>query len=403
MGAVVLLATRNSLLRMIKIAILAPSPAVEFLPLDRIKSKYRNREHASSWVRSLSGALAARSDCRVEVFVHSRAVAQRASTENHGVRFHFVPKYEPIRTDPFHGFRPGMWRLMQPLRNFEPDLVHAFGLETGYGQIAAQLPWPRIVFIQGIVELYRPWREIGRIKQWCLERQECRALRRMDAAVVETEFARRWVGRTAPNVHTKLIPHAFRPEFLEVEADYLSRTAIWIGRMDRRKAPQKALEAMLMIDDETTRLIMVGDGPERSSCEAWCRAYRLTDRVEFTGALPHRAVLEQMARASFMVLTSRMDVSPNVLTEAHAAGLPVAATAAGGIPEMIEVGRDGRLVPVDDARGMAEVMRAWFRSSGVCETMGRNGREKVKTLHAPNAIAAAHMDLYNQIIGVQKT
>lgn len=62
-------------------------------------------------------------------------------------------------------------------------------------------------------------------------------------------------------------------------------------------------------------------------------------------------------RAGAFVIASRMNTSPNALTEAHAIGLPVIGTRAGGIPEMIEEGKDGMLEPVDDADAMADRMQ----------------------------------------------
>lgn len=382
----------------LSIAFLAASPASDLLPPEIVKPRYRKREHASPWVRALSSALSERPDCTVEVFVHSRAVT-RAQTVKYGrVRYRFIPKREPLRTDPFHGFRPGAVALRPALEAFDPDIVHAFGLESGYGQIAARLPWPRVVFIQGIVERYRPWRAMNLWRYAAFERAERRALQRMQGAVAETTFAKTWAQQTAPQVPVFVIPHAVCPAFFDVQPDFRSRTAVWIGSLDSRKAPLTAIDAFSRCAHPSWRLLIIGDGPQRRTCEDRCKALGLNDAVCFTGSLSRACMLRELSRAACLFFTSRMDVSPNVITEAHAAGLPVVASRVGGVPEMIDDGADGRLTAVDDASGMAHALEEVLGNPKRCKEWGLQGRQKVSSLNAPERIAAEHMRMYRSIL-----
>jgi glycosyltransferase involved in cell wall biosynthesis len=105
-------------------------------------------------------------------------------------------------------------------------------------------------------------------------------------------------------------------------------------------------------------LIFVGDGPDRSRLESIARRCGVHDWINFAG---HQAdVAPYYSLADVVVLPSWTEGSPNVLLEAMAAGLPIVATAVGGVPEIVSPSRAallvGRKQPASLARGIAEVM-----------------------------------------------
>jgi glycosyltransferase involved in cell wall biosynthesis len=110
-----------------------------------------------------------------------------------------------------------------------------------------------------------------------------------------------------------------------------------------------------------------------------------------------------MEKSNMLVIGSRMDTSPNVITEAHAVGLPVIGTAAGGIPDMIDEGRDGFIVQTADCEAMALRMEYLLSDPQRCAEMGRAGREKVRELNDPVRVAEKHMEFYREIIEMQRS
>lgn len=102
------------------------------------------------------------------------------------------------------------------------------------------------------------------------------------------------------------------------------------------------------------RLVIVGEGPERTHLERLTAELSLVRQVIFTGQ--QRDVSPYYAMADVFVLPSHSEGSPNVLLEALAAGLPVVATTAGGIPEMVQNGHDALLVPVRDVTALASAV-----------------------------------------------
>jgi L-malate glycosyltransferase len=120
-------------------------------------------------------------------------------------------------------------------------------------------------------------------------------------------------------------------------------------------------------------LWLLGDGPRRAAIEALAARTLPPGRVRFWPGQPDiRPFLHQ---ACLLVLSSRYEALPNVVLEAMAAGLPVAATRVGGLPELVVPGRTGWLVPPGDAPALAAAMRQALGDADVREALGRAGRE----------------------------
>jgi glycosyltransferase involved in cell wall biosynthesis len=150
-------------------------------------------------------------------------------------------------------------------------------------------------------------------------------------------------------------------------------------------------------------LVFIGGGPLRHVLEGMAEQWHIRDRVLFLGHVEHDKIIQEMEKSNLLVVGSRMDTSPNVITEAHAVGLPVIGTAAGGIPDMIDDGRDGFIVQTDDSEAMARYMELLLSDPQRCEEMGRAGKKKVRELNDPARIAEKHVDFYREIIDLQRS
>ena len=120
-------------------------------------------------------------------------------------------------------------------------------------------------------------------------------------------------------------------------------------------------------------LWLLGNGPRRAALEALAARTLPPGRVRFWPGTPDiRPFLHQ---ASLLVLSSRYEALPNVVLEAMAAGLPVAATRVGGLPELVVPGRTGWLVPPGDAPALAAAMSQALSDADAREALGRTGRD----------------------------
>jgi glycosyltransferase involved in cell wall biosynthesis len=137
--------------------------------------------------------------------------------------------------------------------------------------------------------------------------------------------------------------------------DTRARVLLCVGRLSREKGHADLVRAFPKIrelaGDWPLRLVLVGEGPERIRIEELCRSLNLTDVVIFAGQQddidPYYGI------ADVFVLPSLSEGCPNALLEAMAAGVPVVATAVGGVPEVVKSGRDAILVKKRDWAGLA--------------------------------------------------
>jgi glycosyltransferase involved in cell wall biosynthesis len=154
------------------------------------------------------------------------------------------------------------------------------------------------------------------------------------------------------------------------ESDVLR--VVCVGRLVAVKGVDVLVDALAGL--ENVRLTVVGDGPERASLEARARSLD----VGFVGAVPHAHALHHIAHADVLVLPSRVLASgrtegaPVVLLEAMQAGVPIIASAVGGVPEL--VGDAACLVPPDDAPALHRAMRALQHDGDYRASLGAKGR-----------------------------
>jgi glycosyltransferase involved in cell wall biosynthesis len=135
----------------------------------------------------------------------------------------------------------------------------------------------------------------------------------------------------------------------------------------------------------STRLVLVGDGPDRAPLEALAASLGMGDRVRMTGETPD--VAGPLVAADVVVVPSRNEGMGRVLVEAMALGVPVVATAVGGIPAVVVDGECGRLVRADDVAALASALVELARDSGLRRKLGDGARERAEhfSTHVANA------------------
>lgn len=127
----------------------------------------------------------------------------------------------------------------------------------------------------------------------------------------------------------------------------------------------------------STRLLMVGDGPERKNLESLAQSLEILDAVHFTGVnLDVSTILPAM---DTFILSSKSESFSNAILEAMAVGLPVIATDVGGNPEIVLHGDTGILVPKENPEAMAKAMMDLLNNPSEAVCMGRRGKKRVQS------------------------
>lgn len=164
-------------------------------------------------------------------------------------------------------------------------------------------------------------------------------------------------------------------DFAHAEPERRDRPyVLGIGRFVPQKGFDVLLRAFATIREHVpdVDLVLAGDGPVRSELAALTEALGLTGRVEFVGRVDHDRAVRLFGGARVFVLPSRHEPQGIVVLEAMAAGTPVVANAVGGVPEVVEDGRNGLLYE-GDAPGLADRLRRLLDDEGTRRRLASAG------------------------------
>jgi glycosyltransferase involved in cell wall biosynthesis len=220
----------------------------------------------------------------------------------------------------------------------------------------------RFGLFSGTLEAFQEPQASSRIQY--LKRLRTAVLSRASRIVIPSEYlakiARGWgipadavavIPNPAPSLR-QLVPR----EELRRRFGLVHTTFVFVGRLVPAKHLELAVSALRGVPEAS--LVIVGDGPERASVvEAIARA-GLGDRVALKGALARAEAIDWLRAADAAVLPSAWENFPHAAVEALATGTPLIATAVGGVPEVIETGVNGILVPPGGEVEFAAAMRS---------------------------------------------
>jgi N-acetyl-alpha-D-glucosaminyl L-malate synthase BshA len=145
-----------------------------------------------------------------------------------------------------------------------------------------------------------------------------------------------------------------------------------------------------------SRLIMIGDGPDRSRAEAYARAHHLRDHVTFLGNVPN--LEEVLGGCDLFLLPSETESFGMAALEAMTSEVPVIATRAGGLPEVVIDGETGYLLPVGDTEAMAARAIEILSDDPLRHRMGKRARQLALDLFDEQKIVPLYRELYERVI-----
>jgi glycosyltransferase involved in cell wall biosynthesis len=213
-----------------------------------------------------------------------------------------------------------------------------------------------------------------------------------DAAFVVpiSEFNRRVIegecgtdlGTPLEVVHCGVDTTVFAPRPARLPAPF---TVVCVGTLYEVKGQRHLVEAcrLLVGSGVDVRCHLVGGGPDEVDLRRQVAAAGLDDRVHFEGGRTTEEVAALLQRADVLVAPSvptadgKREGIPVVLMEGMSSGVPVVASDLSGIPELVEDGRTGLLVPPGDGAALAAALRRLAGDPGLAATLARGGRERV--------------------------
>jgi glycosyltransferase involved in cell wall biosynthesis len=206
-----------------------------------------------------------------------------------------------------------------------------------------------------------------------------------------------------PRERIAVVPYPLDTDRFSPGDESLRRQSVlYVGRLDARKglnALARGAETILRAAPEATIDIVGGETPEVTAASLLVHIpVVLHHRVRFHGRVPHDRLPDYYRRAAVCVVPSRWDNSPNTIYEAMGCGVPVVASAVGGIPELVADGETGFLVSPDDPAALADRVVTLLRGPSRAATFGQSARSVALARFTTSIIASCSEEIYRSAL-----
>ncbi len=223
----------------------------------------------------------------------------------------------------------------------------------------------------------------------------------VEAALLAAGVPPARIRRIPSGVETaRFLPNAHAREQLRTALGLLPHNimVLTVGALTERKGHGTLFSAAYMLQERGVRLhyVVCGEGSLRSSLEAQVRTLGLQDSVHFPGF--SSAIPSYLAAADIFVHVPLWEGLGVSVIEALAAGLPVVASCAGGIPELISDQVTGFLVPPQDAAALAVAIERLVHNPQWAKKLGTTGQAFVQAQFDVSVMAQANESLYNELL-----
>jgi glycosyltransferase involved in cell wall biosynthesis len=326
--------------------------------------------------------------------------AMKAPTKlSENIWFHqpMVPKLGWGRT----GFLGCAWAVRKQLNDIQPDVVHGQGTERDCSMGAVLSGFPNILTIHGNMRVHaqRPEQQ-GNHYYKMAAALESFCLKRTGGVIAISTYTQQLVEKLTRK--TWLLPNAVDRKFFDIIPNPLPVPKIlFVGSLDERKNPLgllKACEGLLRGGKCTLALA----GQFHSTGNYGKKVMSMAESMPgltFLGFLDRDALAKEFASSSLLVLPTFEDNCPMVLLEAMAAGVPIAASRVGGIPDLVEDKVTGLLFDPNNTEEITESIEALLlRRPENFPRIAENSRAlAIKRFH-PQVIAKSHLEFYRELI-----
>lgn len=363
--------------------------------------------HPVPWV-VVQAPRVAQSGIELHIITLSKHITHDDEFVSDGMHFHFLKI--PAVPRAALAYQWDRKRIHDCLRRIQPALVQGFGTESSFGYSAVSSPFPSVLMIQGIVSkitrargwttvLSQPGLLVALLIEWL-------TVRRARHIICETGFAERFVREHNRNAIVHRIHTPVRDQCFEVtrrQTDPVQPEILFVGWVVPAKGIGVLVQAFASVvkafPDAALHLIgpyeagyyqeVLGPAVERLG---------LSRLAHFHGHQPAAVVAERLSTAAVFALPTLMDTAPNVIAEARAAGVPVVASAVGGIPELIDDGVDGVLVPPGSAERLSAAIVALLSDPAGTAAMAHRGHERAIRDHRASTQVPKLLMAYQDIL-----
>lgn len=393
-------------------------------------SSYSNTHNGGGWISSLERIV--RSNPNINLGVAFYSGYEYKEIEKDGVNYYLLPQdnrnifiksLAPERQD------IRISKYLRAINDFKPDIIQIFGSENDFGLICDKVDIPVVIHIQGSLPPYHnalfpvgvtkydfifqrglTWhrRFIGWRSDKAFRKQaqrEIKILQSCNFFMGRTDWDRNLISLFNPNADYYHCEEALRDSFLDDNKHWRFDKDKKLTIISVISTPwYKGMDLIL----KTAKLLK----EYGNECFEW-QVFGIRDirfyenkygikakdvNIHIMGSVNKNELSEALCQSSCYVHSSYIDNSPNSLCEAQCLGVPVIATYVGGIPSIVDNGKDGILVPANAPFTLASEILKLFHDSNKAEELSRSAIERASKRHNPIDVGKRLYEIYTQIV-----
>ena len=286
------------------------------------------------------------------------------------------------------------------LKGIQPDLVHGQGTERDCAVSMMFAPkGPRLLTIHGHMARIAEILDAKPLSYyWLVKQLESLAVRRADGVVAITRYTQNRLGEKARK--TWVVPNAVDASFFDVHSPAQGNIALCVASLSAWKRQLELIEALdRMPDDKRPQLVLLGIGAESEYGGKVVEAVAKRPWCSHPGPVDRAGLKDWLRKAGLLILPSTEDNCPMVVLEAMAAGVPVAASNIGGIPDLIDDGRTGFLFDPLDAGSICQAILKWAENPSETAALANTAKREALERFHPRVVASRHLEIYREALG----
>jgi glycosyltransferase involved in cell wall biosynthesis len=302
-------------------------------------------------------------------------------------------------------FPSSLWRGYRLLTARQFDLIHSMfvipSAPSGF-MLAKMFCLPHVLSILG-GDIYDPSKRLSPHKTVLLHTLVDKILTGSDKIIgMSSDIIGRLTTYYSTSAQIELIPHGIeRPVFApkareELGYDSKDILLVTVGRLIPRKAIHDLISALQSLN-KNTKLLIIGDGPERQRLQEVAESLRVSDRTLFLGNVSEETKFQLLNIADMYVSATRHEGFGLVFLEAMAVGLPIVSYDNGGHMDFLSDNQSGFLVRLGNVCALIHRIKVLSEDTALRRRMGQWNRQRVEDYYIASC-AAKYQALYEAVV-----
>lgn len=294
----------------------------------------------------------------------------------------------------------------------QPDIVHVHGTNF-YGAACVDLPYPTVLTMHGLLSRESKldlsdtplhWRLYRRTKGALNESFEHTTLKHLDDVIAISPYIRNELQDSGKRLF--FIPNPVADRYYALQSDPTPGRVLFVGTIHPRKGLTFLVRTAAQLRDRVPdfRIVVVGSvhSPEYATVvHREIERQGVADLIDWKGHVSDEELDAEYEKAALVVLPSQEETAPFAVQQAMGAGKAVVATRVGGVPEIVDDGVTGLLVPYGDEPALAAALERVLGDPELAKGFGAAGRRVAEERFGLASVARDTIDVYRTVIGAE--